>query len=265
MPYVSCMFSVQDKLCEEGVDPAGAGVAWPTPVHHMRDDYYEILGLQRDATAREIVRAFRRASLKVHPDKVVLASESEQLWAAESFAALREAYDTLSDPKQRERYDQRAKWMSSHPDQVRPATCNGILLGADRGLMAMAQIPQRAATAGTGSKAQGRWDWPSPSIETTRVTRAPSRGASSGVSGFPGLSWGTQPSRNLSRPGSRAGGAESLKLDPLRMVRVQRPTRNVAGHEKTFLPIESMCRFERGKHGPLLAACSNPLPGRGHP
>mmetsp|Transcript_7715 Transcript_7715/g.16381 ORF Transcript_7715/g.16381 Transcript_7715/m.16381 type:complete len:246 (+) Transcript_7715:68-805(+) len=245
----------------------------------MRDDYYEILGLQRDATAREIVRAFRRASLKVHPDKVVLASEAEQLWAAESFAALREAYDTLSDPKQRERYDQRAKWMSSHPDQVRPATCNGILLGADRGLMAMAQIPPRAATAGTG-KAQGRWDRdarPSPSIgQTTRVTRAPSRGASRGasrgVSGFPGLSWGAQPSRNLSRPGSRASGAESLKLDPLRMVRVQRPTRNFAGsansHEKTFLPlesIESMCRLERAKHGHLLATCSNPLLGRGHP
>ena len=224
----------------------------------MRDDYYELLGLQRNATAKEIVRAFRRASLKVHPDKVVTSDEAEQLMAAETFAALREAYDTLSDPKARERYDQRAKWMSSHPDQVRPATCTGILLGGpSAGLVPkmVAQVPVRAATAGARSQPMERWGWPSPTIE---VTRDPSRGTSRGA---PGFSWGArhaQP-RTLSRPGSRAG-MESFKFDPLRMVRVQRVARSSSsaqGDSQKLLPLLSVSRAECAKHSCRLATCSS--------
>ena len=227
----------------------------------MRDDYYELLGLQRTATAREVVRAFRRASLKVHPDKVAASAEAEQLLAAESYAALREAYDTLSDPTARERYDQRAKYISSHPDQVRPnrpATCG---LGISSGLARMVgEAPPRAATAGAtkaASQPLGKWGWPSPTIEATKP-RAPSRGASRGG---PGFSWGVQVSRNLSRPGSRAstGCAGSPFLDPLRMVRVHRVRDSSASARdpvQKLLPLVSVCHPDYARSC-RLAKCNH--------
>mmetsp|Transcript_28239 Transcript_28239/g.53022 ORF Transcript_28239/g.53022 Transcript_28239/m.53022 type:complete len:212 (-) Transcript_28239:109-744(-) len=171
----------------------------------MRDDYYELLALPRNATAREIARAFRRASLKLHPDKVAASEESEQLAAAEKFAALREAYDTLSDPVAREKYDQRAKWMSSHPDQVRPATCSGLLLGTQVGTGLLTNVAKadlrRAATAGSPQVVFEMWDG-------TSSSRPGSRSASNRKGA--GLSW---TGRSQSRPVSRIG-AEPWKLDP---------------------------------------------------
>ena len=81
----------------------------------MRDDYYELLGIRNTATAKEVGRAFRKASLRLHPDKVCnqLAVSPDAIGAAEvAFAAVREAYDTLSDPVARDRYDQRATGMN---------------------------------------------------------------------------------------------------------------------------------------------------------
>ena len=57
---------------------------------------------------KEIGRAFRKASLKLHPDKLVACGVEETSAAEEAFAAVREAYDTLSDPVARDRYDKRA-------------------------------------------------------------------------------------------------------------------------------------------------------------
>eukprot|EP00434_Breviolum_minutum_P023535 symbB.v1.2.020762.t1/scaffold1749.1/size103200/2 len=95
----------------------------------MRDDYYELLGIRSNATAKEIGRAFRKASLKLHPDKLVACGVEETSAAEEAFAAVREAYDTLSDPVARDRYDKRARWMSSHPDQIRAAIPTPLSMG----------------------------------------------------------------------------------------------------------------------------------------
>ncbi len=65
-------------------------------------DYYEVLGIARDASAEEIKRAYRRGALKYHPDKYNGdKSEGEQ-----RFKELSEAYEVLSDPQKRQRYDQ---------------------------------------------------------------------------------------------------------------------------------------------------------------
>jgi len=62
-------------------------------------DHYEVLGVDRSASAEEIKKAYRRLARELHPD----VNPSED--AAERFKLVTHAYDVLSDPDQRERYD----------------------------------------------------------------------------------------------------------------------------------------------------------------
>ena len=63
-------------------------------------DYYEILGVSKDADSSEIKKAYRQAALKYHPDRHQGDKESE-----ESFKEASEAYEVLSDPQKRQLYD----------------------------------------------------------------------------------------------------------------------------------------------------------------
>jgi molecular chaperone DnaJ len=61
-------------------------------------DYYEVLGIKKDASADEIKKAFRKAAVKYHPDKEG-GDEAK-------FKEVNEAYEVLKDPTKRQRYDQ---------------------------------------------------------------------------------------------------------------------------------------------------------------
>jgi DnaJ-class molecular chaperone len=66
----------------------------------MARDYYEILGLGRDASAAEVKRAFRQLARELHPDV-----NDHDPGAEEKFKAAAEAYEVLSDPERRRTYD----------------------------------------------------------------------------------------------------------------------------------------------------------------
>ena len=69
-------------------------------------DYYEVLGLQKGASADEIKGAYRKAALKWHPDRWVNGTDAEKKTAEEKFKEASEAYSVLSDPEKKARYDQ---------------------------------------------------------------------------------------------------------------------------------------------------------------
>ncbi len=63
-------------------------------------DYYEVLGLKKGATAEEIKKAFRKKAMQYHPDRNPGDKEAE-----ENFKEVNEAYEILSDPQKKDRYD----------------------------------------------------------------------------------------------------------------------------------------------------------------
>ena len=69
----------------------------------MKRDYYEVLGVSRDADEDAIKKAFRKLSSAHHPDKHVAAPDSAEHEAR--FKEVNEAYQVLSDPKKRSAYD----------------------------------------------------------------------------------------------------------------------------------------------------------------
>jgi len=64
-------------------------------------DYYKVLGVERDAAAKDIKRAYRKLAVKYHPDK----NPGDQK-AEDQFKEINEAYEVLGDPTKRARYDQ---------------------------------------------------------------------------------------------------------------------------------------------------------------
>ena len=66
----------------------------------LQKDYYQMLGLDRNASEDEIKRAYRKLALKFHPDHHPDDSESE-----EKFKEIGEAYAVLGDPEKRKEYD----------------------------------------------------------------------------------------------------------------------------------------------------------------
>lgn len=86
---------------------------------------YDILGVQRTATSDEIKRAYRKLAMQFHPDR----NPGDEA-AANSFKRVQEAYDTLSDPNNRARYDggrYTTKTKVKKPKAQRPYSGDGFI------------------------------------------------------------------------------------------------------------------------------------------
>ena len=80
-------------------------------------DYYQILGLNRNATPEEIKKAYRKLALKYHPDRNSESEQSKKI-AQRKFEDVSDAYSVLSDPKKKQMFDHGA-------DPLNPETASG--------------------------------------------------------------------------------------------------------------------------------------------
>lgn len=93
------------------------------------DNPYHVLGVPPDASQRAIKRAFRKRALECHPDR---AAAGEEAASTEEFVRVREAFDVLSDPASRRRYDERraarrrrSRRRAHPPNGAAPSASNG--------------------------------------------------------------------------------------------------------------------------------------------
>lgn len=75
-----------------------------------KQDFYSLLGVSRSATEEEIKKAYRKLAIQYHPDR-----NPDNKKAEEKFKEITEAYETLSDPKKREMYDQFGHTQGGNP------------------------------------------------------------------------------------------------------------------------------------------------------
>ena len=68
----------------------------------MAKDYYQTLGVNRNASDEEIKKAYRKLAMQHHPDR----NPGKEKWANEKFKEINEAYAVLGDPDKRRQYDQ---------------------------------------------------------------------------------------------------------------------------------------------------------------
>lgn len=77
-------------------------------------DYYEVLGVQRDASEEEIKKAYRKLSMKFHPDRLASESRESQAEGEAKFKEAKEAYECLSDAHRRSIYDRNGHTEPGH-------------------------------------------------------------------------------------------------------------------------------------------------------
>ena len=86
-------------------------------------DYYELLGVERNATEKEIKSAYRKLARKWHPD---LHPAAEKKKAEEQFKRINEAYEVLKDPEKRSRYDRLGSRWKDGQDFQAPPDMDGV-------------------------------------------------------------------------------------------------------------------------------------------
>src|SRR3954469_11533210 len=109
----------------------------------MARDYYDVLGVSRDAGPDELQQAFRRLARRNHPDV------NRDPGAEERFKEVNEAYSVLSDPDQRKKYDRFGEDFRQIPDDWEERIGAGA--GRGRGGGGRRARPPRARGGGGGA------------------------------------------------------------------------------------------------------------------
>jgi curved DNA-binding protein len=88
----------------------------------MAEDYYQVLGVDKKATAEEIKKAYRKLAVKWHPDK----NPNNKSASEEKFKKISEAYAVLSDPEKRQNYDNFGSADQSRQQYSQEDNCRGV-------------------------------------------------------------------------------------------------------------------------------------------
>ena len=183
---------------------------WSSPRHPRgppmaaNRDFYEILGVSKTASQEEIQRAYRKLARTYHPDI------NKDPAAEERFKEISEAYDVLSDPEMRRRYDAFGADFRQIPDDVDPAAWARAQAGARAG---------RAGRAGSSGPPGVSSSTPVPRKTSTLATS--SRNCSGAGPGSPGALFPVPTRRRRSSSRSRrhtaaAGGRSPYPAGPAR-------------------------------------------------
>jgi DnaJ-domain-containing protein 1 len=98
-----------------------------TPREKIKDmEYYEVLGVSHDASAAQIKKAYYKLALELHPDKNPNNPEAEA-----KFKFVSQAYQTLSDPEMRKKYDEHGKEGVDQPE-VDPVQLFSMVFGSEQ-------------------------------------------------------------------------------------------------------------------------------------
>jgi len=89
-------------------------------------DYYNVLDVPKSASTEDIRQAYKKESLKTHPDRLFHATTEERKAATEKFQAVTDAYYVLSDPQRRREYDQLAASKSSSEQTTDPTASSNF-------------------------------------------------------------------------------------------------------------------------------------------
>ena len=101
-------------------------------------DLYAVLGVSRDADQKTIRRAFRKSARGAHPDGG---------GSVEAFNELRAAYDVLSDPTRRRRYDETGEFGEPNADPHRKKLIEILSLGLDQALLKLSSASKNDSDA----------------------------------------------------------------------------------------------------------------------
>jgi DnaJ-class molecular chaperone len=90
-------------------------------------DYYQVLGVSKNATEKEIKAAYRKLARKWHPD----ANPNDKEAAEEKFKEIQEAYEVLGDPEKRKKYDALGRDWKRASDQAEQQQAHRTTFGSD--------------------------------------------------------------------------------------------------------------------------------------
>ena len=154
------------------------------------EDFYQILGVPRDASQEDIQRAYRKLARTYHPDV------NKDPGADDRFKDISEAYDVLSDPQTRRRYDAFGRDFRQVPEDVDPETWRRARAGAGRASAGAGAGPGQGGPAGSASAR-------TTSTSTTCSAGCSAAGSAAAASGpaVPGVA-GDRSRARIRRPGS---------------------------------------------------------------